>query len=136
MYVKWGTEIRMIITNCKPYGIIKGMLKKWKTIGIVACNSCARACETGGRDKMEEIAERLKTDGFNVVDMDLIPMACNIDLVKKPVYDANVLVVLACDSGVFTLETLFPEKKIVPANDTIGVGARDGRGNIFLLKKF
>lgn len=126
----------MIITSSKPYGVIKGLLRKWKKTGIVSCNSCARACETGGRKRMEELAERLRNDGYDIVDTDLIPMACNIDLVKKPEYKSDVLVVLACDAGVYTLQTLFPSKKIVSANDTIGVGARDGQGNIFLMKKF
>ncbi len=35
-----------------------------KKVGIVSCNSCARACETGGKEKMEELAQRLKQDGF------------------------------------------------------------------------
>ena len=126
----------MIVTSLKPYGVIKGMLKKWKKNGIVSCNSCARACETGGKEKMEELAERLKKDGFEVVDTELVPMACNIDLVKKPEYNGDVLVILACDAGVFTFETLFPDKKIIPALNTIGLGARDGQGNIFLMMKF
>ncbi len=126
----------MIITSSKPYGVIKGMLKKWKKTGIVSCNSCARACETGGRKKMEELAERLKNDGFEVVDTDLVPMACDIDLVKRPEYDGDVLVILGCDAGVFTYQTLFPAKKIVPALNTIGLGARDRQGNIFLMMKF
>jgi hypothetical protein len=112
------------------------MLKKWKKIGIVSCNSCARACETGGKEKMEELANRLKQDGFNVVDMEVVPMACNIDAVKKPQYVADMLVALACDSGVCTLQTLFPNKVVVSALDTIGLGARDVQGNIFLMKKF
>ena len=58
----------MIVTSCKPYGIIKGMLKKWKKTGVIACNSCARACETGGRARMEELSERLMSDGFNIVE--------------------------------------------------------------------
>ena len=126
----------MIITNSKPYGIVKGSLKKWKKIGIVSCNSCARVCETGGREKMEELAIRLKNDGYDVVNTALVPMACNIDLVKRPKLDADILIVLACDSGIFTFQTLFPSKKIIPANDTIGFGARDGQGNICLMKKF
>jgi hypothetical protein len=125
----------MIVTNSKPYGVIKGMLKKWKKIGIVACNMCARVCETGGRAKMEELAERLKKDGYNVVDTELVPMACNIDAVKKPNYEADMLVVLACDSGAFTLQSLFPSKIVIPANVTIGIGARDIQGNIFVMKK-
>ena len=126
----------MIVTSSKPYGIIKGMLKKWKKTGIISCNSCARACETGGRKKMEELAERLKNDGYEVVDMNLVPMACNLDLVKKPEYEGDVLVILACDAGVFTYQTLFPSKKIIPALTSHGLGARDSQGNIYLMMKF
>ena len=85
---------------------------------------------------MDELAERLKKDGFEVVDTELVPMACNIEAVKKPEYQADFLVVLACDSGVCTVQTLFPNKIVVPALDTIGIGARDVQGNIFLMKKF
>ena len=126
---------RVIVTNSKPYGVVRGLLKKWKKIGIISCSSCARACETGGREKMEELAERLKNDGFEVADTELVPMACNIDLVKKPDYQAEMLVVLACDSGVCTIQALFPSKMVVPALDTIGLGARDRQGNIFIMKK-
>lgn len=85
---------------------------------------------------MEELAARLKQDGFDVVDVELVPMACAVDAVKKPNYQADYLVVLACDSGVCTLQSLFPNKVVVPANDTIGLGARDVQGNIFIMKKF
>ena len=132
----WLGDNRMIVTSIKPYGIIKGMLKKWKKFGIISCNSCARACETGGRKIMEELGERLKNDGYDVVDMNLVPMACNVDLVKKPEYEGDVLVILACDSGVFTYQTLFPSKTIVPALNSHGLGARDSQGNIFLMMKF
>jgi hypothetical protein len=125
----------MIVTSSKPYGVVKGMLKKWKKIGIVSCNSCARACETGGRQKMEELAERLKNDGFNVVDTELIPMACNIDAVKRPDYQADMIVSLACDAGAFTLQSLFPSKVVVAGNDTVGIGARDVQGNIFIMRR-
>ena len=125
----------MIVTSSKPYGVIKGMLKKWKKIGIVSCNSCARACETEGKEKLDQLAERLRQDGFDVVDSELLPMACNIDAAKKPNYQADYLVVLACDSGVFTLQSLFPNKVVVPALDTMGLGARDVQGNIFIMRK-
>lgn len=85
---------------------------------------------------MEELAERLKKDGFEVVDMNLVPMACNIDLAKKPEYGSDVLIMLACDAGVFTFQTLFPAKTIIPALNTLGLGARDGQGDIFLMVKF
>lgn len=126
----------MIVTSSKPYGMIRAMLKKWKKVGVVSCNSCARVCETGGREKMEELANRLKQDGYEVTDTELLPMACNVDAAKRPNYQADYLVVLACDSGVCTLQSLFPNKVVVPANETIGLGARNGQGDIFLMKKF
>ena len=104
----------MIVTSSKPYGVIRGMLRKWRKNEIISCNSCARACETGGRKKMEELAERLKKDGYKIVDTNLVPMACNIDLVKKPDYEGDVLVILACDAGVYTYQALFPFKQIFP----------------------
>ena len=125
----------MIVTTSKPYGVIKGMLKKWKKIGIVSCNSCARACETGGREKADALASRLMQDGFEVVDVELLPMACNVDAAKKPDYKGDLLVVLACDSGAYTLQSLFPNKIIIPALDTIGLGARDNQGDIFIMKR-
>ena len=126
----------MIVTNSRPYGVVKGMLKKWKKIGIISCNSCARVCETGGRKKLEEMSERLKNDGFKVVDTELVPMACMIDLLKKHDYQADILLILACDSGVCTAQSLYPTKIVVPANDTVGLGAQDREGNIFIMKKF
>jgi len=46
------------------------------------------------------------------------------------------LIALACDSGVCTLQSLFPNKVVVQALDTVGLGARDVQGNIFLMRKF
>ena len=129
-------QIIMIVTFSKPYGIIKGMLKKYNTIGLLSCNSCARLCETGGQAKMDNLAERLKKDGYEVVGSDLVPMVCNIDAVKRRDYAAKILLVLACDAGVFTVQSLFPNKNVVAANDTIGLGARDNTGNIFMMRKF
>ncbi len=85
---------------------------------------------------MEELAARLKADGFDVTDTDLVPMACNLDLAKRTEYKSDYLIVLACDSGVCTFQSVFPSKVVVPALDTIGLGARDGQGNIYLMRKF
>ena len=125
----------MIITCSYPYGIIKGKLRKWKKIGVVACNSCARACETGGKAAMDKLVERLRNDGFEVDGEHVVPMACNVDLVKKPEFKANELLILACDACVFTFQMLFPSKKVIPALNTIGFGARDNQGNIFVMKE-
>lgn len=126
----------MVITESKPYGVIKAQLKKSDKIGIVTCNTCTRICETGGTKQMKSLARRLEKDGFNVVDTDVIPIACNIDLARKPKYKGTTLIVLACVAGVYALKKLFPKKNIIDAVNTIGISARDNQGNIFIVKEF
>jgi len=126
----------MIITEIRPYGLIKSQLNKKDKIGIVSCNSCPRICETGGEEEMKKLAKRLKKEGFNVVDMDLIGRACDFDLLKKDELHGIVTIVLACDAGVYNLKKLFPKRRIIDALDTIGLGAFDHKGNLTLVKKF
>ncbi len=126
----------MIITALKPYGLIKSQLNKKDKIGIVSCNSCARLCETGGKKEMKKLAEKLKKDGFRVVDMDLIGVPCDYGQLKKDELHGEVTIVLACDAGVYNLKKLFPKRKIIEALDTIGLGAWDEKGNLTLVRKF
>ena len=120
----------------KPYGLLKQQLNKKDKIGIVSCNVCALMCETGGEKAMKNLANRLKKDGFNVVDMDLIGTACNYDMLKKDELHGDVTIVLACDAGVYNLKKLFPKRKIIPALETIGLGAYDNKGNLTLVREF
>jgi len=126
----------MIITEMKPFGMIKSKLKKDDKIGIVSCNSCPKICETGGEEEMKKIAKRLKKEGFNVVDNDIIGRACDFDLLKKDDLHGTTTIVLACDAGIYNLHKLFPKRKIIGALDTIGLGAFDHKGNLTLIKKF
>ncbi len=126
----------MIITSTKPYGVIEGWLNEGDKVGVVSCNSCARICETGGRISMDEMADRLRDDGFSVVDEDLLPMCCNLEAVSKAEYDGDTLVILACDAGVYTLQKLYPEKKVIAALNTIGLGARGASGVIYMMRQF
>lgn len=124
----------MIITKTKPYSSIKKELKKSDEVGIISCNACARLCETGGEKTMKKLASRLKKDGFNVVDTDLIGTPCSYELLNKSQLHGNVQVVLACDAGVYNLKKLFPKHRVISANKTIGMGAHDGK-KITLIRK-
>lgn len=126
----------MIITEFKPFAMIRSDLDKKDKIGIVSCNACARMCETGGKEKMEEIKQRLEKEGYNVVDMDLIGIACDSKQLKTAEFEGDTLVVLACDAGVHNLKKMFPEKNIVAALTTVGLGAWSSEGNLELVKRF
>ncbi len=124
----------MIVTKSLPYSKIKKHLKKTDKIGVISCNSCVRICGTGGEKQMNALAFKLKKDGFNVVDIDLIGAPCNYELLNKSQLHGNVQVVLSCDAGCYNLKKLFPKHKIIPALKTLGLGAHDGK-KVALVKK-
>ncbi|MCD6478040.1 MAG: hypothetical protein J7K87_03480 [Candidatus Aenigmarchaeota archaeon] len=127
----------MIITDMKPFGILKAELKKDDRISIVSCNECARLCGTGGKEGLEEMKKLLMDNGYNVVDTFLLAPVCDKDLDKRVVKPhGNVILVLACDSGYHNIKILFKDKKVIPALDTIGLGAFDEKGDIFLIREF
>lgn len=126
----------MIISNSKPYKEIITHLKKSDKIGVISCNACARMGGVGGKKVMEKFVKKLKKDGFNVVDTDLIGTPCDFDQLHKSQLHGNVQIVLACEAGVYNLKKIFPKHKIITALNTIGIGAYDHKGNINLVKKF
>ena len=128
-------DILMIITNNIAYVSLKAIICKDKRTGIVACDSCSNACDTGGRKNLDKMAARLKEDGYNVVYTDLFPMPCNVQIDEVVDFDVDEVLILACDAAVNTFQTLFPSKKIIPGLDTMGIGAKDAKGNIFIIKK-
>jgi len=125
----------MILTKLRPYKEIKSELSKRDKIGIVSCNACARMCGTGGEKELKILAEKLRKDGYNVVDEDLIGAPCMMNQLKKDELKGNVTIALACDSGVYNLKKLFPKRKIIPALETLGLAAVDKKGKPELVRK-
>ncbi len=127
----------MIITQTKPFGMIKTELEKNDKISIIACNMCARMCETGGKIGLKRMKEKLENAGYSVVDEFLLAPACDRTVVKKTVKPkGNVIVSLACDSGTFNIKKVFKDKKVISALTTHGLGAFDEDGNIFMIREF
>jgi hypothetical protein len=125
----------MIVTKAKSYKEIISQLKKSDKIGVISCNACARLCKTGGEKVMMKLANKLKKDGYNIVDTDLIGTPCNYDLLQKSQLHGNAQIVLACDAGIHNLKKLFPKHKIISANNTLGIGVHDKGRNIELVRK-
>ncbi len=128
----------MIITEAIPYGIIKAELSKYgdKRITIVSCNACARVCGTGGEEVANEMAEKLKKDGFNVASVKVVPVCCNLSVCKKIDIEGDVVLLLGCDASHFALQQCFPNKTIINGTRTIALGARDDKGRIYEVKRF
>jgi len=133
----------MIITESKPFGVIKEELDeiKPKSIAVISCNSCARLCGTGGEAGLINMVSELKKAGFNVSYTAVVPIMCNMSiehqtLDKNKVNEAEVIIALGCAAGELILSKMFPNKKIISALDTIGLGAIGENHDLFLVKKF
>jgi len=124
----------MIITKKVAYSSIKKQLSKTDKIGIVSCNACARLCNTGGEKEARKLADLLKKDKFNVVDIDLIGGPCDLNKLQKSQLHGNVQIVMACDAGNYNLKKLFPKHKIISATETLGIGVYDGKKTALVRK--
>jgi hypothetical protein len=126
----------MIVTEMKPLSTIKKELKSGDRICLVSCNTCARKCETGGMKAMGDLAEKLKDEGYSVVGQTLVGMPCGLNQIDELMIGGNVAVVLGCDASIHALKTLYPEIKIIPALNTVGLGSWDEEGHVQLIRKF
>jgi hypothetical protein len=125
----------MIVTEQKPFEAVVGGLPANSRVVVVSCNSCTRIMGTGGKEKMTEFAQRLKDKGFVVEQQVLVPVCCNTEMVKRITVEAEHIVVLACDAGVYNLRQRFPKKNIVAALETLGIGVWGPNGQHILVRR-
>lgn len=125
----------MVITKARKYEEIKAQLSLSDKIWIISCNSCVRFTGTGGEKKLQDLAQKLKQDGFHVVGTSLLGVACMKGVVKEKI-DADTIVMLSCDAGVFNINQILTPKKLVKALLTLGIGIWDLKGNFTLVKQF
>jgi hypothetical protein len=126
----------MIVTEMKPLTAIKRELESSDKICIISCNTCARKCETGGMKAMGDLAQRLKEEGYSVVGQTLVGMPCGLNQIEELMIGGNVAVVLGCDASIHAIRSLFPEIKIIPALNTVGLGSWDDEGHVKLVRRF
>jgi hypothetical protein len=110
-----------------PYDRIVKELNWSEQVAIVACNSCANYCQTGGRRAMSSMRTSLISDGFNVVSSHIVTKACILsDLRGVDLPDGvDTVLMMACVSGCRAARRLFQGKKVLSTNVTLGIGYYD-----------
>ncbi|MCK4327921.1 MAG: hypothetical protein KAW41_05660 [Candidatus Diapherotrites archaeon] len=127
----------MIVTDTKPFGMIKAGLKKGDEVSVVSCNQCARLCGTGGKEGLDEMKEKLGEGGYGACDEFLFAPVCDESLCRKILKPkGSVILVLACEAGVSSIKRVFKTKKVISALNTTGLGAFDEDGCIFMVREF
>ena len=65
----------------------------------------------------------------------LLGVACMKGVVREKI-EADTIIMLSCDAGVFNINQAVLPKKLVKALVTLGIGVWDLKGNFTLVKEF
>ena len=126
----------MVITEFKSFEDIKSQIKTKNSIAIISCLICAKECKTGGKEAMENFAEKLERNGFHVNEKIPVGAVCRFKSLNEIEINSDILIILSCSAGAKNAKKAFPEKKILEALETIGIGGVDDDGKIFIVNKF
>ncbi|MCK4424178.1 methylenetetrahydrofolate reductase C-terminal domain-containing protein [Candidatus Bathyarchaeota archaeon] len=131
----------MIIVQQKPLEKIFEMTENFPKLLIVGCDGCAAIIQAGG-EKQAEILKTLlemhrKLGGRNGSEIKAISILrqCDRQIAASSLHplieDYDAVVSLACGVGVQTLADLYPNRTIIPANDTKFMGMHDTKEGKF-----
>ena len=124
----------MIVVKQKPLENILEMIDSFKEIIFAGCDGCSGIYQVGGEKQAQElkalvdINRGMKEKSINSKALSIIRQ-CDRGYVETSLkalvkrYDA--IVSLACGIGVQTLAQVFENTNIIPANDTMFMGAHD-----------
>ena len=125
-------RIRMIVSLRKySYDGLVSHLNKDDKIILFACNTCIKFCDIGGRVRTRHLAEKLKSDGYNVIREESVGAACLLDQIEKKkadeatakaFEDASVIIPLVCEDGLDNIKRVFPNAKAISVIKTVGLG--------------
>ena len=119
----------------KPFEEILGYLEGKKKIMLMGCGGCATVFHTGGIREVNEMAERLKKEGKEIVGKIGAPFgvfACYKPMYsmllkehRKEIEECDAILMQSCGDGLQSVREYLEEemgifKPIYPANDALG----------------
>jgi len=131
----------LIIVQQKPLEEIFAMAANLQNLLIVGCDGCASIIQVGG-EKQAEILKTLlgmhrKLMGLSDSKVKAVSILrqCDRQIAASSLHaligDYDALLSLACGVGVQTLVDLYPNKLVLPANDTKFLGMHDAKEGKF-----
>ncbi|MGB2800322.1 MAG: methylenetetrahydrofolate reductase C-terminal domain-containing protein [Dehalococcoidia bacterium] len=121
----------MHATIQKPIEEIVDYFKPGEKVMVVGCDNCAAKCHSGGIPETEEMANRLKARGVNVIGWG-VPQPPGVSLCKlsntnkvlqeqygEQLKDADSFLVLACGQGFHTVMDATEGAMVHPGCDTV-----------------
>lgn len=115
----------MIVSEPKPIEEIIELLSDVGTVFIVACGGCPIGCESGGQERIEELADALLQNGKTTTGSAEIEFLCNKTLVGSQLQHylpqlkkAQAMLVVSCGIGVQATGKMI-DLPVIPASDTL-----------------
>jgi len=122
----------MLVTEQKPLDEIIEALEGAEKIVLVGCQGCPQGWESGGPEKVAELADKLAERGKTIVGTVMIDFLCNKALVGmrlsrriEELKEADALLVVACGVGVQATAAMV-DKPCHPALNTLSSGGAQG----------
>ncbi|GAB4247209.1 methylenetetrahydrofolate reductase C-terminal domain-containing protein [Deferrisoma sp.] len=118
----------MVVTTPKPWEEVRFALGDGARWVIVGCAECAAVCQTGGSAQVDDLAERMEAEGFEVLARVDLPSPCDRRLTRRDLKRvarelevADGVVCLACGGGAQAVAELVG-KPVVAGLDAHFVG--------------
>ena len=121
------------ITRQKSLDDVEQQIEGLERVYIIGCGTCATMTNTGGREQVLDMKERLQELGKVVTGWTVIPTACDemteVSLQENngAIQSADCLLVMSCALGVQKVGT-YNGKPVIPALDTLFIGVEDEPG--------
>lgn len=126
----------MIVADQKPLQEIAESINGAKNVLVVGCGGCVTVCLSGGQNETEVLASALrlqqgvKGSSANITAMTL-ERQCDREYLEKlaeAVEKVDCIVSLACGVGVQFVAEFYPDKYVVPAQNTKFIGGTKEHG--------
>lgn len=121
------------ITRQKSFDEVEQQIEGLERVYIIGCGTCATMTNTGGREQVLDMKERLQELGKTVTGWTVIPTACDemteVSLQENngAIQSADCLLVMSCALGVQKVGA-YNGKPVIPALDTLFIGVEDEPG--------
>ncbi len=119
----------MIITKKKDFTEFLNIIQNYKSLFLIGCSECAALCGTGGDPELATMKEALEKEGKTVTGTMLPKTGCQtlgtkIELKKdkEACEEAEAIIVMSCGAGTQSAVEIFPNKPVVPSNDSLFLG--------------
>ena len=122
----------MVVNIPKPDEEVINSVSNFKNIFILGCGGCPVGCDSGGEERLNELAGLLEGSNKKVTGKTLIDFLCNKVLVASRLKDylrnlkeTEAILVVSCGIGVQSTNKMV-DLPALPANDTVSSQGMQG----------